>query len=379
MRPQERFLAVIEDATPDYIPWAPIMNNWYTATKTLGAIPERFQKHSLKDIYRELDMCVEARAWDKEGERGRIYTRRYRNVEIKTSQNGEETITEYATPVGKVFTIKKSSQQLRQLGYADLLVSHMIKGPDDYPVVEYIIQNTEIVPTYDAYLAFESEIGMDGVPVIGIGQDPMSQILQNLIGYQTGYYHFYDHPKLFHHLYDVLVEHNQQIQAAALASPAKIMIHGAHFESRMTPPKIFKKYMLPYYQAFAERMRDHGKILACHADADTSNLLELILESGFRLLDCFITHPQVRVTMKEARNIFGDRVIIWGGVPAIILEDTYSEVEFESFMRQLFRDIAPGNAFIMGVSDEIMPESNFDRVIRIGEMIKEYGKLPIVQ
>lgn len=377
MIPSERFNAVLEGKTPDYIPWAPIMNNWFAANQGMGTIPERFKGYELIDIYRELDMCVEARAWDKDGEFGRIFKREYRDVDIREEKNGYETLTEYRTPVGTVSTVWKSSELIGQKGFASIQTEHMIKGPDDYPVVEYIIQHTDIIPTYDEYLGFEAKTGVDGVPVIGIGQDPMSQMLQNLIGYQTAYYHLHDHPKQFAHLYDVLIEHMELIQDVALKSPAQLLIHGAHFESRMTPPPIYKKYMLPYYQAFAEKMRNHGKILACHADADTSNLLELLFESGFRLLDCYITHPQVRVTMHEARNVFGDQVIIWGGVPAIILEDSFSEADFEKYMDQLFQDIAPGNAFIMGVSDEIMPESNFDRVIRIGEMIKTHGKLPI--
>jgi hypothetical protein len=43
----------------------------------------------------------------------------------------------------------------------------------------------------------------------------------------------------------------------------------------------------------------------------------------------------------------------------------------------LFRIIAPGDAFILGVADNIMPETKLDRLRRVREMIDTYGRYPI--
>jgi hypothetical protein len=76
----------------------------------------------------------------------------------------------------------------------------------------------------------------------------------------------------------------------------------------------------------------------------------------------------VPTTLAEARAAWGDRVIIWGGVPSVILEPQFSDAEFEAYMRDLFRVIGDGDAFILGVADNVMPGADIERVRRITAM-----------
>jgi hypothetical protein len=59
------------------------------------------------------------------------------------------------------------------------------------------------------------------------------------------------------------------------------------------------------------------------------------------------------------------------------LEPTYPEVEFEAYMRGVFRTIAPGDAFIVGVADNVMPTSIIGRVERISDLVEQHGAYPI--
>jgi len=99
--------------------------------------------------------------------------------------------------------------------------------------------------------------------------------------------------------------------------------------------------------------------------------------AGFGMVECFATHPMVETTLAEARAVWGDRVIIWGGVPSVILEEPYSDEQFEQYMDDLFRTIAPGNAFILGVADNVMPGSKIERIERITRMVQRRGAYPI--
>jgi hypothetical protein len=95
------------------------------------------------------------------------------------------------------------------------------------------------------------------------------------------------------------------------------------------------------------------------------------------MVECFVTHPMVPTTLAEARAAWGDRVIIWGGVPSAILEEPYTEAQFESAMEEVFRTIAAGNgaarAFILGVADNVMPGSKIERIRRITQMVEQGG------
>jgi hypothetical protein len=60
-----------------------------------------------------------------------------------------------------------------------------------------------------------------------------------------------------------------------------------------------------------------------------------------------------------------------------MLCDPISDEAFERYMRDLFRTIAPGDAFILGVADNVMAEAKLERIERISEMVGETGVYPI--
>ena len=371
MTNRERLLAIMAGQSPDRIPWIPRLDIWYEARRRRGTLPERYEGFSLREIEQDLGMGTPARE-------GKVFRTELQEVEIETYEQGRDIRTEYITPVGSVSTLHRYSDELRQGGISSRLdVGHMIKGPDDYPVVEYLIQHTEIIPTYKEYLAYEQEIGQDGVPMVGIGPDPMYRILRELIGFNHAFFHLQDYADEVSHLLGVIHEQASEIQRVVLDSPAKLILHGVHFDSRMTPPYFFKEYMAPYFQSFSERLRERNKVLACHADADTSLLLDLIKEAGFDMAECFVTAPMVRVTLEEARAAFGTEVIIWGGIPSIMLCDPVSDQEFKAYMRALFHTIAPGDAFILGVADNAVAPAKWERIEWVSEMVDKHGAYPV--
>jgi hypothetical protein len=291
---------------------------------------------------------------------------------------GASVVTTYRTPAGTVWTRHQSSEELEQVGLGGLEVEHMIKGPEDYAVVEYMVTHTRYTPTYDAYLAYEAEIGDDGYPLVATGDCPFHHFLQKLAGYQTGYYHLFDYPDRVEHLLRTMEElEREQVWPLIVESPAKLVRHGVHFDSSMTPPLYFSKYITPYYQDLSALLHDKGKTLCMHADNDSRLILGHLREAGYDMVETFTTAPQVSCTLAEARQAWGTDMIIWGAVPSIILEDTFSDEEFEAYMREVFRTVAPGDAFILGVADNVMPAARLDRLERITEMTEAWGRYPI--
>ena len=90
-----------------------------------------------------------------------------------------------------------------------------------------------------------------------------------------------------------------------------------------------------------------------------------------------VTAPMVQATLDHLREVWGNRIITWGGIPSIILCEPYTDEEFDVYMHDLFRIIAPGDAFILGVGDMPVPATKWERIERVGEMIKHYGRYPI--
>ena len=364
MTNRERMLAVIEKRKADRIPWIPRLQIWYKYHKSMNTLPPRYREWSLRDIERDLGMGTPAR--DAE-----ILSTRTENVKTRVSRHGDEVFTEYITPVGTVSTRHIVVEKLQKAGMDSYQSEHLIKRPEDYDVVEYIVEHTKVTPAYDQYISYDQETGDDGLPMVGLGHCPMHQLMREYLGYEKAIFEMIDRPAKIERLLRVLTDHAREIQKIAAESPAKMILHGIHFDSMMTPPPFFEEYFKSYFQEFAELLHSKGKILVCHADADTGQLLDLVRESGFDMAEVFATAPMVNCTLAQAREAWGDDVIIWGGIPSVILCEPFSDERFEDYMEDLFETVSPGDSFILGVSDNVMPETKFERIVRVSEMMEE--------
>jgi hypothetical protein len=367
MTNRERLLAVLDGKQPDRIPWIPRMDIWYATRLADGNLPARYQNLSLSEIEKKMGVGSPARA-------GRIFVTRYQGVDVTKTKKGEEVLTEYSTPYGRVTALDIKGENSEGFFHKEPL----LKRIEDYDVVEYIWEHTFFDPAYEDYLAYEQTIGNNGYPMVFVGDAPFHHFLLRLAGYNRAYYELADHLPRVERLLKVMeAVEMDRLWPVVLDSPARLLLHGLHFGSQMTPPRLFERYIKPYYQQITPGVRSRGKHLAYHADADAKAILSLIKESGFSMAECMATAPLTEVTIQEARSVWGNEVIIFGGVPSVILEEsTMSDEEFESYMLALFQAIAPGNAFVMGVSDNVMPNAKIERLERITEMIEEYGRYP---
>lgn len=372
MTNRERVLAIIDGESPDRIPWIPRLLIWHRAHSMLGTLPERFDGMSLREVEADIGMGTPARD-------GRVFSSvQEGDVEVTECKEGSSVLTTYRTPAGTVSTRFQSSRELERIGLPSLEVEHMIKGPDDFAPVEYLLTHTTYSPTYDDYLAYEDEIGEDGYPLVAAGDCPFHHFLQKFAGYEGGYYLLYDHTDKVEHLLGTMADLDRdRVWPLIVDSPARLILHGLHFDSSLTPPPMFEKYMTPYYRDLAPLLHDKGKALCMHADNDSSQILTHIQDAGFNMAETFTTDPIVNCTIEETREEWGDSVVVWGAVPSVILEDSYTDEAFESYMRRVFTAIAPGDAFILGVADNIMPAAKLDRLERIAEMVEMWGNYPI--
>ncbi|MCR4412529.1 MAG: hypothetical protein NUV77_08920 [Thermoguttaceae bacterium] len=371
MTNRERILAILEGKAPDQIPWIPRLAIWYEANRRAGTLPKEYQGLTLRQVEQAVFGGTAARD-------GFIYRVELRGVEVRRRQEGLETLTEYVTPVGTVTTRLRGTEHLRRQGIQDAEVGFMLKRREDYPVVEYLVEHTHYLPAYEEYEAYEREVGDDGYPMVNCGDCPMHHWMRALAGYDQAYYHLNDFANEVERLVAVMTDrYKDSIWKHMLDSPARLLMHGHHLSSQMTPPPLFERYILPYYQELTPRLRARGKVVALHADNDTRLILSLIERAGIGMAECFVTSPMVKTTLAEARAAWGDRVIIWGGIPSAILESPFSDEQFEQYVDEVFRTIAPGKAFILGIADNAMPGSRIDRIRRITEIVQQRGKYPV--
>ncbi len=373
MTPRERILAVLEGRTPDRIPWVPRLKIWYEAHRRLGTLPDEYRNLSLRQVERKIFGGTAARE-------GILFRTEFTGgVEVRNRAVDEwETLTEIVTPVGTLTSRRRGTDELRSQGLPDTQIEFPLKRREDYAVMEYVVEHTVRRPVFEEYERYDQEIGEEGYPMVHCGDCPFHSWMQGLAGYEQAIYHLNDFPSDVERLLAVITDQlKDSLWPILVDSPARLLVHGHHLSSQMTPPPLFSRYILPYYKELSPLLRKKGKFLALHADNDTRLILSLIEEAGFNMVECFATAPLVETTLAEARATWGERVIIWGGVPSPVLEPPWTEAQFEQYMDELFRTIAPGKAFILGISDNAMPGSDLRRILRISELVEKRGYLPI--
>jgi len=371
MNDRERLLAILDGQPPDRVPWIPRLLLWYNARVRTGTLPARWQGKTLREVERDLGVGTPARD-------GKVFDLRLDGVEVRTWREGWREFTEWRTPLGALQQVTLQSAELERDGLPARIVEYPLKREADYAVWEWIVERMCWTPTPQAYAAYDAEIGPDGLPMVAVGDVPLHDWLENLAGYEHGFYHLADWPDAVDHLLGLMHEVQRARLWPVLADcPARLLLHGVHLSSQFTPPRLFRRYALPYYRELMPLLHARGLRVAMHADNDTSAILPLIEEAGWDMVECFVTAPMAPLTLAQARAAWGQRVIIWGGLPSALLSPHVPEGDFREAVRGILRDVAPGEAFILGVADNVMPDSVIERVAWVTELVEQEGWLPL--
>jgi len=364
-----------------------------------GTLPPKFRKHATLDeiaddiggaYYKVVPDFINVRSYEDNIDRGigvyRVQGMSYKaelvGVERVVKKEGEATLVTYLTPIGSVSCKLLYTEDMKQGGVSIPWISeHVIKEPNDYKTVGYIFKNMKVHPDYSNYLDFQRNVGDKGIAVTfgNSAGSPMHHIMKDFLDATTFYYEMYDHPKEMRELCEDMEPYFDQIFRILADSPAEVIFLGANYDEMITYPPFFRDHIMPHLQKLAGMLHPRGKLLLCHCDGENKGLLDLIPESGMDIAEAVCPQPMTKVTISEVKKALKKgKVTIFGGVPSVaFLEDSMSDEEFEHFMKNLFREIVPGDRFILGVSDTTPPDAKFERLLRINEMVQQWGQLPM--
>lgn len=367
---RERIMAAMRKQPADCLPWGLRIDYWYKAHAKAGTLPEKYRDCSIWDITRDTGAGIQAH-------HGRMHREVLRNVEVVTREQGREKITDYITPVGAVSTKMVLTETFEKTDTRPYEKEKMFKRVEDYPVIEYIVENTDIVPAYEQFVNLDKLVGDDGVVIARMDLSPMHRIMRDFMGYERFFYELHDNPDKVDHLFGVLLDQGRKIARVAADSPADIVHSDSNLVDAIHTPKIFERYFVPWFQELSELLHSKGKILQCHTDGELRRLLPLFTKTGIDVAEAFSPPPMTLCTATDLKKAWGDRITIWGGIATQLLADPYTDEEFEDYVVSLFKEIAPGYNFIVGVGDNVPVAAKFDRLKRVTELIDKYGKLPM--
>ncbi|MFH1566613.1 MAG: uroporphyrinogen decarboxylase family protein, partial [Gemmatimonadota bacterium] len=142
----------------------------------------------------------------------------------------------------------------------------------------------------------------------------------------------------------------------------------------LTWPPFFREQIAPWLRRVADRLHRAGKRLLTHTDGENEGLLPLYTECRFDVAESVCPAPMTRLTLRQLREGFGRGIAVWGGVPSVaLLPESMDDAAFEAYVDQLFEQIGDGRHLILGVSDNVPPDADLERLARIGQRCAALG------
>jgi uroporphyrinogen-III decarboxylase len=126
--------------------------------------------------------------------------------------------------------------------------------------------------------------------------------------------------------------------AQAKASGAiGVWIGGWRAASALIAPKIWDKFVFPYYQQIVEAMAENGIVSILHLDQDWTRDLARFKELPAK--KCLL-NPDGMTDIRKAKEILGHHMAIMGDVPASLFA-TGTPDDIYKYVRDLVRDVGP--------------------------------------
>ena len=276
----------------------------------------------------------------------------------------------YRTPVGEVWQTWRTGG-----GYGtSLRYEFLIKQPEDYKVLQFMMRDEIYTPEYEDFLEAVDFMGDDGVVIGNLGYSPIQEMLVQLMGPERFAIDLYERPDAFFSLYETIAQrHREQFEIAA-NSPAEVVIYGDNITSEMIGLQRFENYCLSRYNELASYLHPQGKLLGVHMDGKMRCLAEAVARSQVDIIEAFNPAPCGDFELAEARRVWKDKVI-WINYPSSV--HLYPPQRIEEHTHKILEDVAPGNRFLIGITENVPANVWQISMSIISKVLKEEGNLPL--
>ena len=256
------------------------------------------------------------------------YVEKMHGVEITEREivSSGQTVVQrtFSTPVGVVSMAERQEpgvgQWHAQRSWRDVSpwqTERLIKGPDDYAVVKYMVENTEYTADYFPVEQAMDWLGDDGVVLSYLPHSPMQTLMIDWVGSEGGrfFFHYADHPGLVEDLYEALCKSRRPLHEIAAKAPTPIVLCGDNVDGFLVTPTLFQKYFMPVYEEQARILHEHGRLMAVHMDGRIGALKDLIAGIPIDIIEALHLPPMGDLPIGEALALWPDKAI-WVGFPA---------------------------------------------------------------
>jgi len=360
MTKRERYLRALRNEQVDQLVWAPNFDYWLNVNTAEGTLPARYAGMSRNDIVRAIGGYIWNRA-------SGIKSVLDRSVEFFQDENPERLVYEYRTPVGTIRSVYLKTETEHR---SKFLSEHFVKDIESLRIMKYVVEATHYEPDFAPTLKALEETGDDGIVLNPAFCVPFIQFAKIDAGYVNGFYMWTDYRKEVDELVNAYFKNFLQCYEILASSPADVITTSDNMDGLMISPAIFKEYAVPFYQEAKKIFAKNGKIFEGHWCGRTQNLLPLVPECGLDVVEAIVTRPMADITLQEALDMLGGKVVLQGGIPSVVVCNEWGTLDdFRRFVEETIVPLKGRKSFILGMSDNVPPNADFHRVEMVSQLI----------
>ena len=265
------------------------------------------------------------------------------------SEDGKPmTRTTYTTPVGTLSTLTQPA------GFTSWTHERMLKGPEDYAALLFLIQDEVYEPNYEGFARAERAFGPDAIFRSSFGLEPLQSLISGqMIGMERFCMEWMENRDEILKLYDAIVEKRRETYPLVAASPVSHANYGGNVVPEVIGLETFKQYYVQHYNEAAEVMHEHGKLIGCHFDANCRLLAEAIAGTDLDYIEAFTPAPDTDMTLAEAREAWPDKVL-WLNYPSSVHLEPPEVVEQTTV--DMLNELPTTEGVIMGITEDVPAE-----------------------
>jgi len=340
-------MKIFQRKNPEKIVWQPRLELWYEYNKRRGTLPKKFKDADLIDIYDELEASV------------RYFTHplriKYKKVKYSIKEQKNQVFELWETPLGSLSRIHMRDE----VGYSSAIKEFPIKNPEDFRILRYIFEDEEWYFDHETYERDLERIRDRGVAQFYFRRSPFQALMIDWMGVEkTIMLMMTDFETLGEYL-KFAEEADNKMYDVLLSCPVKILNLGENIDVRFDSPTIFKDYLFPYYEKRINQIHEAGKFVHMHVDGAFKQLIPYLKNMSLDGLEALTPKPQGDVTIEEIKRSLGDFIIL-DGIPAVYFLNYYPLEQLMSCIEKLVELFHP--KLILGVSDEVPPDTDFERL-----------------
>lgn len=382
MSKRSDILNVFAGQNPEYVPWFGDLAYWIDYLMDEKLMPETylrfdqktrkntmnqglaglFEEHGQQQLHRDLGVGFYLQ--------GYFPFRTIYDMDVHYEENERFRITKFATPYGELEEIWEYVWSTHSWAPKELLV----KSPEDIRKLVYVYEHTRYEADYCLAKQRRETVGDNGVVLVYAPKSPLMELIALKAGVETVVELYMDAEEEFEDLLELMKRKHDEALELVLNCPADCIMVPDNMSSEVVGGAFYDDYIEAVHQEWTKKIKAAGKISYVHLDGKLVPLLTKLSKTGFDVIEAVTPMPVGDVALEEMRAMVDPETIIWGGIPGGFFTDQLNDAAFDEFVIHAIELMKNNNRFVLGVADQVVPTSSFERIKRVSQLIEQYGK-----